>query len=221
LYDPENPFDNRDPRLYASIFLPGYTVFRDQLYLGQPVASLPGITGYGWKKYVTEDYAGDQGSSGDDIILIRYAEVLLSYLESKLENGDVITQELLDQTINQIRGRDEVNMPPVTETNPDALREILRRERRIEFAMERLIRYMDIRRWGIFMEVLDRQFYGMKLTDDPENYDEYPVETTGKYRGHYKAIDKRGTLTPEKALIPIPLYEININKNLEQNPGYN
>jgi hypothetical protein len=226
LYDPENPFDNRDPRLYASIFLPEYTVFRGQLYLAHPdntnigIASLRGVTGYGWKKYVTENYTGDQGSSGDDIIHIRYAEVLLSYLESKLENGDAITQELLDQTINQVRGRAEVNMPPVTETNPDLLREIVRRERRVEFCLERLIRYMDIRRWGIFMDVMNKQFYGMKLTDDPENYTDYDVETTGKYRGHYKVIDKRGTYKPEEAFLPIPLYEIDINPELEQNPGY-
>lgn len=226
LYDPENPFDNRDPRLYASIFLPEYTEFRGRLFLAHPdrtgdnIAALPGTTGYGWKKYVREDYNGDQGSSGDDIIHVRYAEVLLSYLESKLENGDNITQDLLDQTINQIRGREEVNMPPVTETNPDDLREILRRERRIEFCIERLIRYMDIRRWGIFMDVMNRPFYGMKLTDDPENYTDYTVETSGKYRGHYKVIDKTGSITPEMAMLPIPLSEIDINPSLEQNPGY-
>jgi hypothetical protein len=226
LYDPENPYDNRDPRMYATLFLPEYTEFRGQLYLAHPdltdesMAAFVGSTGYGWKKYVTEDYSGDFTSSGDDIILIRYAEVLLSYLESKLENGDNITQDLLDQTINKVRGREEVSMPPVTETSPDKLREIVRLERRIEFATERLIRYMDIRRWGIFMEVMDRQFYGMKLTDNPENYTRYPVETTGKYRGHYKVLDKTGTYTPEMAWVPIPLYEININPSLEQNPGF-
>ena len=226
LYDPEQPYENRDPRLYASVFLPGYTMFRGVQYEGHPskttsgIASLRGATGYGWKKYVTEEYNGDWGSSGDDIIHIRYAEVLLGYLESKLENGDEITQELLDQTINKVRGREEVNMPPVTETNTEALREIVRRERRIEFCLEQLIRYMDIRRWGIFMDVMNRKFYGMKLTDDPESYTEYRVETSGKYRGHYIVIDKTGTYTEDNMLIPIPLYEIDINPNLQQNPGY-
>lgn len=226
LYDPNNPYANRDPRIYASIFLPGYTVFRGVQYEGHPdktssgIASLRGATGYGWKKFVTEDYKGDLGSSGDDIILVRYAEVLLSYLESKLESGEQITQGLLDQTINAVRAREEVSMPPVTETNSDILREIVRNERRVEFGLERLIRYMDIRRWDIFMDVMDRKFYGMKLTDDPDNYKDYPVETVGPYRGHYIAIDKRGTYTEDNKLIPIPLYEININPTLEQNPGY-
>lgn len=226
LYDPQNPYDNRDPRLYASVFLPGYTMFRGVLYEGHPdktssgIANLPGATGYGWKKYVTEDYNGDWASSGDDIIHIRYAEVLLSYLESKLENGDEITQDLLDQTINLVRAREAVDMPAVTETNADELREIVRRERRVEFCLERLIRYMDIRRWGIFMDVMDRKFYGMKLTDSPDNYTDYRVETEGPYRGHYIAIDKRGSYTENNTVLPIPLYEININPDLQQNPGY-
>lgn len=224
LYDPDNPFENRDPRLYETLFLPGYTEFRGALWPDDPnvvIGNLNGATGYGWKKYVREDYSGDQGSSGDDVIWIRYAEVLLSYLESRLENGDNITQSLLDQTINQVRGRDAVDMPPVTETNPDELREILRRERRVEFATERLIRYMDIRRWGIFMDVMNQQIYGYKITDDPESYEGgYSIETSGEYAGHYRVFDKTGTYDPHNALIPIPLYEIDINPNLEQNPGY-
>ena len=222
LYDPKKPYEKRDPRMYASLFLPGYTMFRGSMWNGSPIGSnLLGATGYGWKKYVTEDYTGAQNSSGDDIIHIRYAEVLLSYLESVLEAGQPVTQAILDATINKVRGREAVKMPAVTETDANKLREIVRRERRIEFCLERLIRYMDIRRWGIFMEVMNTKFYGMKLTDNPESFTEKKVETVGKYRGHYIPIDKTGSIKPEMALLPIPLYEININKNLQQNPGYN
>ncbi len=220
LYNAKKPFENRDPRLYATLFLPGYTVFRGKSYTGRE-ANLIGNTGYGWKKYVTENYTGAQNSSGDDIIHIRYAEILLSYLESVLEAGQPVTQALLDQTINAVRGRNAVKMPPITETNVAKLRELVRRERRVEFAVERLIRYMDIRRWGIYMEVMNTKFYGMKLTDDPDNYTEFKVEKVGKYRGHYIPIDKTGTIKPEMALLPIPLYEININNKIVQNPGYN
>jgi hypothetical protein len=222
LYDDKNPYANRDPRLYETVFLPGYTVFRGRLYNGHKSESnLMGATGYGWKKYVTEDYVGAQNSSGDDIIHVRYAEVLLSYLESLLESGQPITQEILDATINKVRGREAVKMPPITELSTDKLREIVRRERRVEFALERLIRYMDIRRWGIFMDVMNTKFYGMKLTDTPESYTLFKVETEGRYRGHYIPIDKTGSIKPEMALLPIPLYEININPKLQQNPGYN
>jgi hypothetical protein len=224
LYDPQNPFKNRDPRLYSTVFLPGYTVFRGKLFPADPVStkisSLRGATGYGWKKFVTEGYTGNPSSSGDDFILMRYAEVLLNYLESKVESGDPITQDLLDETINKVRGRASVNMPPITVTDPDSLREIVRHEDRVEFATERLIRYMDIRRWGIYLQATNKVFYGMKLTDDPANYNTYPVAKTGPMAGHYIAIDKTGTLKPGWALLPIPLSEIDLNPKLTQNPDY-
>ena len=220
LYDPANPFENRDPRLYATIFLPFYTVFRGELYDNRSLRSI-NVTGYSWKKYVTEDFLGVPHDSGEDIILLRYAEVLLSYLEAKLENGDAITQELLDQTINQVRSREEVQMPAVTETDPAKLREIVRRERRVEFCFERIVRYMDVMRWGLFPDIANQKVYGMKLTDDPENYTEFLVETVGKYRGHYINIDNTGQFTTDHIFLPLPQFEIDINPNLKQNPGYN
>lgn len=224
LYDPQHPFEHRDPRLYATVFLPGYTVFRGKLFPADPastqIATLKGATGYGWKKFVTEGFAGDNGSSGDDIILMRYAEVLLGYLESTLESGEAITQPLLDATINKVRGRAAVNMPAVTEADPDKLRELLRNEYRVEFATERLIRYMSIRRWGIYHQVINTVFYGMKLTDDPANYTDYNVAKTGPYAGHLISLDKTGTVKQGWDLIPIPQSEIDINSALTQNPDY-
>lgn len=228
LYDSDNPFANRDPRLYAILFLPDYTVFRGVKYQAHPdstehgIRTLTGATGYCLKKFVTEDYTGVPNNSGDDDILMRYAEVLLSYLECMIESGDNINQELLNLTINKVRSREEINMPPVTETDPDKLREIVRRERLVELSYEKsYISYIDIRRWGLFSETLNQKFYGMKLTDDPDNYTGgYKIETTGKYRGHKIIIDKTGTFPAYMELLPIPLTEININPNIEQNPGW-
>ena len=220
LYDAANPFANRDPRLYATVFLPEYTVFNGKKFTkaNSAIGSLVGATGYGWKKYVTEGYSGDMGSSGDDVIHIRYPEVLLSYLEAKIENNEAITQALLDATINKVRGRAEVGMPNVTETDRTKLREIVRLERRIEFALEKDIRYMDIRRWGIWFNVIEQQFHGMKLTNDPATYTAAKVELTGKYRGHLLTINKKGSHKLGWALLPIPLTEIQLNPKLIQNP---
>ena len=222
LYNPAKPFENRDPRLYGTIFLPEYTVFNGKKFTlaNSAIGSLVGATGYGWKKYVTEGYAGDMGSSGDDVIHIRYAEVLLGYLEAKIENNEAITQALLDETINKVRGRAEVAMPAVTEMDRAKLRDIVRRERRIEFALEKDIRYMDIRRWGIWFTVMEQQFHGMKLTDDPATYTKSKVEPSGMYKGHLMTINKKGTHKPGWALLPIPLTEIQLNPKLTQNPDY-
>jgi hypothetical protein len=75
---------------------------------------------------------------------------------------------------------------------------------------------MDIHRWGITSQVVNKKFYGMKLTDDPANYTAYPVDATG----HLFVVDKTGFFLPKHELWPIPLSEIDINPNLGQNPGY-
>ncbi len=220
LYDLSNPFENRDPRLYMSVFLPGYTVWRGKVFQGHPdltdeMKKLERFTGYHCKKFTKEDFSGDWNSAGQDEIIIRYAEVLLSFLESKLEAGDVITQSILDQSINKVRGR--VNMPFVTETETDKLRKIVRNERRVELAFERCNRHWDIIRWGIAEDVLNRKFYGMKLTDDPTNYTDFIVNE----KGHKLVVDHTGFFDPNKHYLwPIPQDELDINPNMTQNPGY-
>lgn len=68
-------------------------------------------TGLMMRKYFDETFSGDLNSYGGNVPVIRYAEVLLSYLEAKLEAGEGITQALLDETINKVRGRASVQMP--------------------------------------------------------------------------------------------------------------
>lgn len=220
LYDPNNPYDNRDPRLYHTIMISDRTVFKGKTFVSRPDSDSPDrITRYDWSgycinKFMDEEFDGNLMNYGGDFPIIRYAEVLLSYLEANLEAGNPISQMLLDQTINLVRGREDVGMPPVTTTNPDELREIIRRERRVEFAFEGL-RYFDILRWDIAENELNRQFTGMKLTNNPENYDEFPVDEDG-----YLLYQKRNFKTGVNELWPIPQSEIDINENLKQNPGY-
>ncbi|SEG40921.1 SusD family protein [Algoriphagus boritolerans DSM 17298 = JCM 18970] len=96
---------------------------------------------------------------GGNTPVIRYAEVLLSYLEAKLEAGKPISQSDLDATINRVRGRASVAMPPITTTSPAKLRQILRKERSVEMACEGL-RYRDLLRWNLAKDVLNADFYG-------------------------------------------------------------
>jgi len=227
LYDPLNPVVKdgnyyRDPRLLYTIYYPAISVIKGKMYHGHPDSTTvegdlftydAGMTGYCLRKYVNEEYEGDVYSGGSDIPIVRYAEVLLSYLECKIKNNDAITQELLDQTINQIRTRDAVNMPVVQETAPTELWEILKRERRVELAWEGL-RYWDLIRWGEAAEVINGPFYGMKITDDPENYDRFRVGPDG----HYYVID---LIFRESDLPwPFPQDELDINSNLEQKANW-
>lgn len=223
IYDPQNPYENRDPRLYHTILLPSYTEFAGKIYQGHPDSTSngdeiggqdPGMTGYSLLKYVDEDYQGNLYTGGSDIPIIRYAEVLLSYLEAQIKAGGPITQSLLDETINRIRGRESVDMPPVTETNPDKLWEILKRERRIELAWEGL-RYWDLLRWREAHIKLNQRFYGMKLTDDPANYTRFPVNDEGYY--FVRELNFRENIDYQW---PIPQDELDINTNLKQFEEY-
>jgi hypothetical protein len=220
LYDPNNPYDNRDPRLDYSIMISDRTVFNGQTFVSRPNSTSPdrfnryNWSGYCINKFMDEDLTENLGNYGGNWTIIRYAEVLLSYLESKLESGAAIDQALLNQTINKVRGRASVNMPPVTTTDPTELREIIRRERRVEFAFEGL-RYYDILRWDIAAEELNRQYTGMKLTNDPQNYNDFPVDDEG-----FLIYQQRNFKEGINELWPVPQSEIDINKNLTQNPGY-
>jgi hypothetical protein len=217
-YDPDDYFKNRDPRLSYNIMFDG-SDFGGVKYVTHPdsVNSIDRVTtnrqatrtGFGIRKFMVEDFGGDLRNSGLDLPIFRYAEVLLGYLEAKLENGDPIDQALLDATINQVRGRASVNMPPVTETNPAELREILRRERRNEFAFEGL-RYWDLLRWGTAAEELSGSFYGgpfpgaVNLRVDGANADPYSRWFVTK-KSFRAGVDDRW---------PIPQSEVNINPKL-------
>ncbi len=222
MYDPENPFENRDPRLYASILITGYSEVYGEIFRGDPetIAKTgqtgPNITGYITQKFWDREYKGNQTTYGGDYPQIRYAEVLLSRLESELEAGNPIDQNLLDNTINLVRQREAVNMPLVTETNPEKLREIVRRERAVELMFEGGIEYFDLKRWKTLQKEASQKLYGMKITDNPDEYD------------GIRAINEKGHLIignldfhDHNYLWPIPLPELDINDNLKQNPGYN
>jgi hypothetical protein len=221
LYDKNNPYNNRDPRLDATIMIPERTVYKGTVYTTNPTSGnndkfgkYPVWSGYSILKFMEDEV--DVWNADTNFSLIRYAEVLLGYLEAKLESGASIDQALLDQTVNKVRGRAAVNMPPVTTTDPTELRKIVRRERRVEFAFEG-IRYYDILRWGIAATELNHQFTGQKLTNNPASYTAYPVDADGYY---IMSQQKRAFIAGKNELWPIPQSEIDINKNLTQNPGY-
>lgn len=220
LYNVDAPYDNRDPRLDYTIMINGRTKFEGQTFVSTPNSSSPDkMNKYNWSgycinKFMDSTFSGNLMNYGGNFSIIRYAEVLLSYLESKMEAGDPISQSLLDQTINAVRGRASVNMPPVTATDAATLRPIIRRERTVEFAFEGL-HYYDILRWGIAASELNRQFTGMKLTNSPSTYKDFPVDANGFF-----IYQKRNFVAGKNELWPIPQSERDINPNLTQNAGY-
>ncbi|MBM6857251.1 RagB/SusD family nutrient uptake outer membrane protein [Caecibacteroides pullorum] len=216
-FDKNNFGANRDPRLDYTLYYDGAT-FKGTVYNCNPEATVadkigPGQTtqtGYLLRKYLDETWSGDINSCGTNVPLARYADVLLMYLEAKVRGGSTITQTLLDQTINEVRGRSSVNMPPLTEKDPQKLFELIQKERMIELAFEGW-RLWDLFRWGIAEEKLNEPIYGspfyvsdqslMQMKDgQPDLYSRWYVNTRSFVRG--------------QEVWPIPLAEKNINPNL-------
>jgi hypothetical protein len=218
LFDPDDQTKNRDPRLKATILFDGSTFMGnyithpdsasspDQLGAGKQTTQ----SGFGLKKFADESFSGNLMNYGGNTPIIRYAEVLLSYLEAKVEGGKAISQADLDATINRVRGRASVGMPPITVTSTTELREILRRERRVEMALEGL-RYWDLLRWDIAKDVLNADFYGasypgakkMKMKDGKPDPNSRWYVTSRKFRD---GVDN---------LWPVPQNEVNINPGLQ------
>ncbi len=260
LYNPGEPFNNRDPRCAATIvefqtehlgymyqphpdsttcysFKTGAYVKNNDNRVNAQYASYNGLL---WKKGIDEDWSDDY-ESDPDLIIMRYADVLLMYAEAKIELGE-IDDSVLD-AMNQVRARaygvavgKTTSYPAVTTTSQEDLRQILRIERRMEFALEGH-RYMDIIRWKLAEKVLNIPNYGMldpvelkeKVVDaDLWFFPETPVldeDGVADFEPMYNAglIKLLGLRTFDKSkqyLWPIPSKEILINENLNQNPGY-
>jgi hypothetical protein len=151
LYNPAKPYVNRDPRMDLTLKLPG-EVWKNAA--GTPwTQSYATNTGFLMEKYVDLSRAPFTAATAtqtdQDYIHLRYADVLLMYAEAKNEvSGPDAT---VYAAINQVRARPGINMPPVDQAKydtKDKLREFIRHERRVEFALEGQ-RYNDLKRWNI------------------------------------------------------------------------
>lgn len=222
-YNPDNLGENRDPRLDYTIFYNGAT-FMGTEYRMSPdyeasqkerldYSSEASKTGFMWRKYFDENAISNLQSYSAVTPIIRYSEVLLSYLECLIESGKNIDQIILDQSINKVRKRADVHMPAITETNPEKLLEIVRNERRIELAFEG-IRYWDLLRWNIAHNVLAGEIWGAPYPSST-NYATATkfVDPTGNYRWY---VARRDFRNPQDYTWPVPLSEQNINPNLRE-----
>lgn len=214
-FNKNNFGENRDPRLDYTLIYEGAT-FRGTVYKCNPESDAadkigPGQTtqtGYLLRKYFDESWNGDITQYGNNVPLARYADVLMMYLEAEMEAGTPVTQALLDQTINAVRGR--VGMPGITETNHDKLLKIIQKERMVEFAFEGL-RLWDLSRWGIAEQRLNLDIYGSPFYISDQSLMKKKDGERDPYDRWY--VNKRDFKAGQEHW-PIPLSETNINPNL-------
>ncbi len=224
-YDEDNPYQNRDPRLDATLVhhlsqwqepggtsraiyiepnsAPNEEAARDE-YQGQ--GSNATSTGYYMRKYydptVTENF-----QSGLNQIAIRYADVLLMNAEAMNELGQMSSQ-VWNTTIGALRERVGMNESAIAydgSLSQAEMRQVIRRERRSELAMEGL-HIFDLRRWQTAEDVLNGPIHGAPYGQPTDNVGLILNTRTFNPSVHY--------------LWPIPQAELDLNNSLEQNPGY-
>lgn len=208
---PAKMYDNRDPRLAATILYPGASwdgrTFDTR---PKPLSTQPeaidlqnvnaSVTGFNIRKWIDLTDKADRGNGGIDIILMRYADVLLMYTEAKVALGQADASALA--AINLVRAR--VSMPLLTAvTEAD-----VRYERRAELAFEGL-RIFDVRRWKIAAQVLPTPVVtGIDYLD-----------AAGTQKTHTVPASAR-SFPPRAYLWPFPQSELDLNPGLKQNPGF-
>ena len=235
----EDVFKDRDPRMVQSILPPGTpwegledgditsddnSIFNYPKFVNDKRGCMT-YSGYYMRKYVEPSTVKYVGHDDNDIVMIRFAEVLLNYAEAKEQLG-TLTQDDLDKSINLLRNR--VGMVKLELANLPAgsdIRTEIRRERRVELFFEGH-RFFDIIRWkqgellaedllGVNKRWLDQSRLSVNLNTD--------LTWKTKNGQQYLLIETGRQFDPNKHyLLPVPFKQMQLNPNLApQNPGWN
>ena len=228
----------KEPRFYASVgydrgtyrFNGGKMTIKahkgePQGFTGSYDNEYQSYNGYFCQKWVNEQSKMTLNSSGNYSVstymsyvfpYMRIAELYLSYAEADFEYDGTLS-DYGYECLNKIRSR--CGLPTFQESwsraggipSGQKLRDIIRRERSIEFLMEGR-RFHDIRRWKIAEECLRPIPKAWNIEGDtPEKF--------------YKLVDMKENdtrifTTPKHYWLAIPNSQLNINGQLVQNPGY-
>lgn len=243
LYDPQNPYENRDPRFYASIYYNGSR--RKALwnfaespaspenypagignrtrviatYVGEPQTGIhPTVrkatrTGYFERKFLHPNSGGDNPVGGANWKFYRLGSILLNFAEAAAEAGHL---EDATAAVNEVRNR--VNMPALPALAKDQLLQRIRNERRVELALEEH-RYFDVRRWSMpegDLSKTDRWITGAEIIRHADG-----TYTYG--RRNVRAVERKN-YTNKFLWVPIPLNEANRLRSITgtnwQSPGW-
>lgn len=197
--DPANPYKNRDPRLDFTVLRPG-AYFQGQLYPKEIQNHSGQKVGFGIRKYTIETMQVVGAQSPLDFIVLRYGDVLLSRAEAMIESANNIDGAI--DILNRIRTeRTDVKISALKKgmTQVQA-RKALRRERRVELALEGQF-WDDIKRWNAGTEL-------------------YPCDVIGGLGEFIQTKFPKGYNLKRDNVLPIPDSEISLNPKLIQNEGY-
>jgi len=213
-YNPEQPYEGRDPRFYATIFYNGAQWLSRAVQTYEGGGDKPGgtkqqtKTGYYLRKFMGNfENSTNYSNVNHDHILFRYAEILLNYAEARnerLANPDAIVY----QAVEAIRERAGLSpfalAPNLSKAN---MRQIIHQERRKELAFEEH-RFYDVRRWKLAETQFNLQLHGTLIFQTG----------TGILRQPNPIL--KMNFNQKMYLAPIPFSEVIKNPNMMQNPGW-
>ena len=218
-YDEQHPYDNRDPRFYATVFYNGAP------WLGRNVQTFEGgldkpntiqrqtRTGYYMRKFLV-DYSDKDayGNSDHNFIIFRYGGILLNYAEAENELGhvDVAYAQLIALRKRAgIEAGDDGLYGLQPAMDQVAMRKAIHHERRIEMAFEEQ-RFWDERRWKTAETDFNRTLHGIRITRATD--ETFTYERTSVQEIVFKA--------PQMYRYPIPYNEVASNPSMEQNEAW-
>jgi len=237
-YNPAQPFANRDPRMEMTVMYPGMNwnggIFNtlDKVIDGSNNPDYPTAANNSsksaltWRKYLDpmDQYAGGIWDTNCSPIVLRFAEVLLTWAEAENElngpSGEVYNK------LDDIRTRS--GMPVVDRAkyaSKETLRELIRRERGVELAGEG-VRRADILRWkdSSGKMVAETVLSGtLTRVTGTINYSETDPTKRALIDLNPAAADTKiedRVFQPHFRYLPIPQSARDKNPNLTQNPGY-
>lgn len=219
-YNPQAPYENRDPRFYMTILYNGanYRNNTIQSFLPGGKDSKDGPsnwntskTGYYLKKFMNDNLPINNPwdvSGTQPWIYFRYAEILLNYAEAQNEAAG--PDQTVYDAVNAVRSRKGVGMPALASgLTKEQMRDAIRRERQVELAFEEH-RFYDVRRWKIANVTENVPAYGIDVTKNGNTFTYTRKEALSGRRFEDKHY-----------FLPIPRAEIQAaNGKLTQNSGY-
>jgi hypothetical protein len=227
--DTYNMYCNREPRFYISItfnnckWLSDYNASTVEFFYGGNTGRTDketrnySQTGYLCRKFVNPKSNVQTGQLVEHAaVMFRLGEFYLNYAEALNEADYAANRAEILLYLNAIRSRAGI---PGYGTNitagelpvpaaQDAMREAIRRERRVELAFEEA-RYFDCCRWAIAHEKFDGAKHGMNAND-----------SRGKEVFHQRTAFENRVFKDYYLLWPLPLSEMYKGKLLVQNPNW-
>jgi hypothetical protein len=225
-YDPNNPFDGRDPRFYTDLRwdrsrqsekLP-LTDARAtcQLYIGgRERSSQNSETGYGMRKFMAPQINTLDGWPVNNyrfnVPRLRLPEIYLFYAEAVNEvygpTGTMPGASLTAvQAVNIVRNRATLpNLDPKFYPNKDVFREVIRDERAVELSFE-MKRWYDLRRWYVAHLPEHKMIYKL---DFDKNWTYFELNE------HFEKV-----FDMKHYWMPFPTEQVSIYDGWKQNPGW-